>query len=520
VRSRTAPCLLAAAAAAAAWLPPATPVTAGRQRPIEWELVGTYATGLADVEAGLTSGEVAALNGDLLFVSNASDVSVDIVDVSDPGSPALVERVDLAAYGESVTSVAASKRLVAVTVESGTSPGRLVVFSHGGDGIRTAVVGAGPDMVTFTPNGGHILVANEGEPSGYEDGDIDPAGSVSLVQATRRGPLWVHDIGFDEFDPGRPRAGELPGDVRIYGSPLPSLDLEPEYVTVADDGRRAWVSLQENNAIAVLDLRSGRVERISSLGFKDHSLPANGFDASDRDGGINIQPWEQVLGMFQPDALAAFRVRGRDYVLSANEGDAREYDGLDEAARLSDTTTDESFGPTRADEQLGRLNVTTAAPGAPSDQSVGYSFGARSFSVWDASKGDLVFDSGEALEQHTAAALPDNFNSNNDENSFDNRSDDKGPEPEAAAVGKVGGRTYGFVGLERIGGVVVVDLSDPASPVIVQYLQNRDFSGGEIGPDSGPEVIDFVPAGQSPNGKPMIAVANEITGTVSMYSPG
>ena len=277
------------------------------------------------------------------------------------------------------------------------------------------------------------------------------------------------------------------------------------------------MSLQENNAIAVLDLHTLTVTRINALGYKDHSVAGNGLDASDQDGGIVINAWANVFGMYQPDALAAFHVGGNDYVLSANEGDAREYAGLVEAARLRSTTTDASFGPSRANNQAGRLNVTTFAPGTVSDQTTVYAFGARSFSVWDGANGALVYDSGDALEHRTATALPANFNSNNTANNFDNRSDDKGPEPEAATIGVINERTYGFIGFERIGGFIVVDLSNPAAPEIVQYLNNRDFLQSPVGPDSGPEVIDFVPAGRSPIGRPLVVVANEITGTVSIY---
>ena len=302
-------------------------------------------------------------------------------------------------------------------------------------------------MVTFTPDGRRILVANEGEPSGYLAGQVDPRGSVSVIDVKPASKLLVTTISFEAFDPGGPRAGDLPAGVRIYGSPLPSLDLEPEYITVSEDGLTAWVSLQENNAIAVLDLHTLTVTRINALGYKDHSVAGNGLDASDQDGGIVINAWANVFGMYQPDALAAFRVGGNDYVLSANEGDAREYAGLVEAARLRSTTTDASFGPSRANNQAGRLNVTTFAPGTVSDQTTVYAFGARSFSVWDGANGALVYDSGDALEHRTATALPANFNSNNTANNFDNRSDDKGPEPEAATIGVINDRTYGFIGV-------------------------------------------------------------------------
>ena len=481
-------------------------------------LLGTYATGLADVANEVASGEVAAMRGGRLYVSNATDISVDIVDVSDPTAPVRLKRIDLSDFGDEVTSVAAGPGLVAAAVDRGAAPGRVVLFTPGGSNLRAVTVGAGPDMVTFTPDGQRLLVANEGEPSGYEPGDVDPAGSVSVIDLVPRRELTVRTIGFEAFDAGGLRAGELPAGVRIFGSPTPSLDLEPEYIAVSSDGRRAWVSLQENNAIGILDLDALEVERIDALGWKDHSLVGNGLDGSDQDGGISIKPWANVRGLYQPDALAAFEVGGQPYVLSANEGDAREYDGLVEAARLRSQTTDASFGPARANNQIGRLNITTKSPAGPAPQSVVYSFGARSFSVWDGDDGSLVSDSGDALEQLVKGALPANFNSNNTANNFDSRSDDKGPEPEAAAVAVVDGTTYGFIGLERVGGVVVVVLDDPTDPTIVQYVNNRSFAGSAIGTDSGPEVIDIVPAGDSPTGHLLVVVANEVSGTVSIYT--
>jgi hypothetical protein len=518
MRVRTVP-VVAAVGLVASSLLGATAQAAPPPPPPHWERVSTYTTGLADVAEELTSGEVAALDGDRLFVTNASDVSIDIVDVSDLTTPTLIERIDLSAYGDTVTSVDAKQGVVAVAVEEGANPGKLVFLNRAGDILGDVTVGAGPDMVTFAPVGLRVLVANEGEPTGYGAADdVDPKGSITVVDLLPFfGPI-VRTIDFTAFDPGQSRAGELPAGVRVFGSPLPSLDLEPEYIATDELGLKAYVSLQENNAIAVLDLLRLRVERIDGLGYKDHSKPGNGMDTSDQDGGINITARPNILGMYQPDAVATFRVNGKLYVLSANEGDAREYDGLVEEARLRAQTTDASFGPARANNVSGRLNVTTRPPASAFPQSTVYAFGARSFSLWDARTGALVHDSGDLLERFTATALPDNFNSNNSENTFDDRSDNKGPEPEAVAVGTVSGRTYGFVGLERIGGVVVVDLSNPRNPQIVQYLQNRSFATDEVGQDSGPEVIQFVDAGKSPSRQPLLVVSNEITGTVSIYT--
>lgn len=900
---------------------------------LSFELFGRYDTGLAVVGEN-TSGETAALRGNRLFVTNATDVSLDIVDVSKPGSPNLIKRVPLSMYGSSVTSVDVSSRnLVAVAVVgfTKTDPGTVVFLSRQGDVMRTATVGALPDMVTFTPDGGRLLVANEGEPDCYGAGCVDPEGSVSIVDVLPlKHQLPVKTVRFTDV--------VIPDGVRIFGpNATPAQDLEPEYISVSKDGETAWVTLQENNAIAEIDLDKAKVKAIRPLGYKDFNaaattettvlkhppsigvaggktlflggfsglfyegrtksgklkfvthtdrgpngeptgvrrpfllpdftpeivrmqlnprngklritqriplrgpdgallsglpntaIPGNGntpyndeipvdlfdnvlpldplggdfegivvdaqghfwmcdeyrpaiyrfdangvmverfvpagtaaaagaapgtfgiealpavlaqrrqnrgfegmalqngklyafvqsparnpaslsngtlnglqnvrvvefdpvtyatrqflyvmdnplpmgaddtradkigdvaalpgggllvverdddaidsddpatitkkvyatsltgataltpdldilyningvtksldqmstaelatvgvaplakvlhvdlaaagydkvekveglavidadtiavindndfgvagisidtatgtfeylpdytpepivlgivdtpgLDASDRDNVINIRKWP-VYGMYQPDAMANFRVGHKTYLVTANEGDARDYDGFSEESRARAIRNQYPALPELADDrQLGRLTVTTAVPGG--DLSRPYVFGARSFSIWNAATGALVWDSGSELEARTASALPGFFNADNEEDNFDNRSDNKGPEPEGVAVGEVDGRTYAFVGLERIGGVMVYDVSDPRAPEFVEYLTTRSFGGETLGPDAGPEVLRFVDRHASPTGKPMLVVAHEITGTVTMWS--
>lgn len=244
-------------------------------------------------------------------------------------------------------------------------------------------------------------------------------------------------------------------------------------------------------------------------------IKTEGLDASDRDNVINIRNWP-VYGMYQPDAIANFAVNNQRYLITANEGDARDYSGFAEEARVKSIKANYPGIPAVADDlQLGRLTVTTATPGG--DLTQPYVFGTRSFSIWNATSGAQVYDSGSELEVRSAAAFPANFNSNSDENNFDNRSDNKGPEPEGVAVGKIDGRTYAFVGLERVGGAMMYDITNPAAPSFVQYLTNRDFSANPVGPDSGPEIVRFVDTQHSPNGKPMVMISNEISGTVSLW---
>ena len=261
---------------------------------------------------------------------------------------------------------------------------------------------------------------------------------------------------------------------------------------------------------------------------------ATGLDASDRDNAINIRPWP-VKGMYQPDAIAAFsynpsrRNSGATQTLlvMANEGDARDYETFAEEARVRDLVLDPVAFPDaaalRENTALGRLTVTTQLgdPDRDGDYDELYAFGARSISI-RTTTGALVWDSGDDLEQLTAAALPAHFNADNagSNNNRDNRSDNKGPEPEGLVVGKAYGRTYAFVGLERIGGVVVCDITDPTAPRWITYVNNRDFSQAPdsgLAGDLGPEGLVFIRAEDSPNGSPLLIVANEISGTTTVF---
>jgi len=495
--------------------------------PAAFAFVGRYATGLPG-----TSAETVALLGDRMFVSNATAAALDVVDIANPASPQLVRRLDLAAYGSEVTSVAASATLVAVALKGDpkTDPGSVLLLNRSGDLLATAPTGAGPDAITFTPNGRRLLVANEGEPSSYGRPDsVDPEGSISIVTVPRelakrtrprKAPLQSRTVHFRDFNAGARRHAELPAGVRIFG-PGASVaqDLEPEYIAVAADGKSAFVTLQENNAIAILALPTGRIRKIVALGYKDHATSA--LDASDRDSGtgsngaIDIRTWQHVRGMYQPDQIAAFTAGGQTFLLTANEGDARDYDGFAEERRAAEVADTGAIPAAAVNAQLGRLTVTSATPGGPSGQTTLYAFGARSFSIWNANA-EQVWDSGDLLERLVARVFPGDFNKSNDGNGgFDSRSDNKGPEPEGAIVGVVGSRTYAFVGLERQGGVVVADVTDPTAPVLVQYLVTRVFGGSTVGPDSGPEGLSFLASG--PNGGPLLAVANEVSGTVALF---
>jgi 2',3'-cyclic-nucleotide 2'-phosphodiesterase/3'-nucleotidase/5'-nucleotidase len=486
--------------------------------PIGTYASGTFAGGAAEIV------EYDSLN-ERLFVVNTAAAKVDAIDISTPSAPTLAFSIDVSPFGVRASSVAvhSQRQLVVAVVPNPVAqqPGTAAFYDLDGTFLSAVKVGSNPDKVEFTPNGAYALVANEGIPNASYT--VDPEGTVSVI-TVRNGRIAQSDVrsaGFQAFN-------NVPLDpsIRIFG-PGASVaqDLEPEHLVAAQNNLTAWVSLQENNAVAVVDVPSATVTGLFGLGFKNHSLPGKGLDPSDRDNGIRIANWP-VFGMYQPDSIEEFKIGSTSYLLTANEGDAREYAAFAEEARVGTLTLDPAAFPNAAalkqQAALGRLRVTTAMGDTDHDGDFDqlYAFGARSFSIWTTT-GSLIFDSGDALEQITAAALPTNFNSNNDaNNSFDTRSDDKGPEPEGVALGKVGSKTYAFIGLERVSGVVVYDISTPAAPVFVQYVNPRNFAGspaaGTAG-DLGPEGLFFIPIGESPIQSPLLIVANEVSGTTTIY---
>jgi DNA-binding beta-propeller fold protein YncE len=356
---------------------------------------------------------------------------------------------------------------------------------------------------------------------------VDPEGSVSIVDLSAgAGELrsdHVTNVDFRAFN-----EAALDPSVRVFGPGASAAqDFEPEYITVTSDSKTAYVTLQENNAIAVVDIAAGKATRVMGLGFKDHSVAGNGLDASDKDAAIRIQSWP-VKGMYQPDSIACFTSGDMRYLITANEGDHRDYGGFCERFRVGDATIAldgnvfDDADSLKAKTNLGRLYVTKTLGDADADGVCEdlYAFGTRSFSIWTEA-GRLVFDSGDQLERITAERLSAQFNSDHTKNgSFDNRSDNRGPEPEGIALGLLGGRLYAFIGLERVGGIMVYDISFPQAPRFVTYVNNRNFSGdpaaGTAG-DLGPEGLAFIPASDSPNGKPLLAVGNEVSGTVTIF---
>ncbi len=459
---------------------------------------------------------------------------------------ALVEAEDgTFQYGD-MTSVAISPDsttlAAALQAQGSNDAGRVALFTCEEDGSLTleALVetGAQPDMVTFAGDG-VVLTADEGEPrEGYGENIADPKGSVTVVDVESQESTVVD---FTAFDSQRDQLAEA-GIVLKKGS-TPSVDLEPEYIAVS--GGKAYVTLQENNAIAVLDIDSQTFEGVYSAGFEDHSTTA--IDLDKKDDAYDPQTYESLLGIRMPDGIAAFTVEGTTYLVTANEGDAREWGDEDQGTfYLSEDERD--FGEEGVTSPTGAITAENSGLTGKVvffktedfdglDPEKDYVFGSRSFTVFQVTENGLeeVFTSGDDFEALTAQYVPEYFNASNDNAVLDDRSGKKGPEAESVTVGTVDGKTYAFVALERTGGVMVYDVTDPAAITFVNYVNTRDFGttvegsqeyeDGELdkwvtGGDVAPEGLLFLDAASSPNGEPLLLAACEVSGTVAVYQLG
>lgn len=436
----------------------------------------------------------------LFAVNNSAVNKIDVIDISNPSAPKVVASISMQPYGGFVNSVDVYDGKLAACIESlnKQAPGKVVVFdTESLVPLKSITVGALPDMVTYSEDGNFILTANEGEPNdSYTD---DPIGSVSIINV--KNGYTVTNVDFAGF---ASKVAELSSKgFRVFGPGLNiSKDVEPEYITTSEDGRLAWVTLQENNAIAELDIRSATVRAIYPLGFKNYALAGNTVDVSDRDSKISFGS-ANVFGVFMPDAIASMKYQGKTYLFTANEGDAREYTGFSEIKRVNQVVLDPVAFPNaaalRADAVLGRLNMTTTLGDKDKDGDFDeiYSLGSRSFSVWDASTGSLVWDSKDFLDRETfTLGLYD-----------DARSDDKGSEPEAITLGRVGAKTIAIVGMERADAMAIYDVTDPTAPVFVKMYKTGDA----------PEGVLFIPASKSPIQQSLIVVSSENDGFVKIY---
>ncbi|GAA4340143.1 choice-of-anchor I family protein [Mucilaginibacter gynuensis] len=439
-----------------------------------------------------------------LFVVNNGGVNkIDVIDFKDPPKMTVIHSILMAPYGGAVNSVAVSNGKLAAAIESSDKQanGKVAVFKTDDySEVKVINVGALPDMITFSPDGKYIMTANEGEPNTTYTND--PEGSISIISVADN--YTVTTINFAAF---ASKEAELKAKgFRIFGLGNNFLkDIEPEYITISDDSKTAWVTLQENNAIAKVDIASKTITNIFPLGFKDYNVAGNEINVSDKDdNSMELAKWN-VKGIYMPDAIAVTEANGIPYLFTANEGDAREYDAFAEVKRIKDIKLDATAFPDASNLQkegkLGRLNITTTLGDTDNDGDFDalYSLGSRSFSVWNGNDGTQVFDSKNELDVKTIAATAYD----------DGRSDDKSVEPEGIAIGKIGNKKVAFVGMERADAVAVYDITDPTKPVYLQLLKTGDA----------PEGVLIIPAKNSPTKKSLLVVSSEGDGVLKVYAP-
>jgi len=561
-------------------------------RALNVEVVGRFATGIYGKSAAeivqfhKTSNAAFSING----ASNQIEViSLSNLSTTEVGNPIGDESLSSNAFTfpltvtvknstgvekemllGAVNSIAIKGDLLAIAVEGKVKQdnGAILFYSLNevGEGsfIKAVEAGALPDMVTFTPDGNKVLVANEGEPN--SDYSNDPEGSISIISVVDVMPADVamtinlstdlifsdDNIDSEDFDTDAKRLAILTKAGVKFAGPKGNTvakDLEPEYITTSSDSKMAYVSLQENNAIGLINLEDLTIE-VKALGYKDWGKYQ--LDFSNKDEVPEFKSIQGLYGMYQPDTLASYTWNGATFIVSANEGDAREYDGFSEEVRVKDIIdTDElnqvlstelqrQYDESGGKNYLGRLKVTTAL--GDDDQNGEFeklfAYGARSFSIWDKNV-NLVFDSGDDFGKISSAILGNNFNAAHTENKGDNRSDDKGGEPEAIDVGEIAGRTYAFIAQERAGDLFVYDITNPFNSTFVTHYNNRDFavdyemdddlanpcdtnegmdcSNVNMAGDLGPESIKFISAANSPTNNPILIIGNEVSGTVTIY---
>lgn len=472
------------------------------------EDAGTFAETGSYTVGGAGAAEITAFDPatNRLFVVNntAGNNRIEVIDFKDPTAMKSIGSIPVAPYGGLVNSVSVHDGKLAAAIESTDKQanGKVVVFKTSDySEIKVVTVGALPDMVTFSPDGKYILSANEGEPN--DTYTIDPTGTVSIISVANN--YAVTTIDFAAF--ASQKAALMTKGFRVFGPGNDFLkDIEPEYITISEDSKTAWVTLQENNAIAKINIDSKTVTDIFPLGFKDYNLDGNEIDPSDKDNIMLLGKWK-VKGMYLPDAIAVLESAGTPYLFTANEGDSREYAGFSEIQKIKDKTIilDPTAFPTasllKKDEQLGKLNISTTLGDTDGDGDFDelYSFGARSFSIWNGNSGAQVYDSKNELDaKNIAAGFYD-----------DNRSDDKGVEPEGITIGTVGAKKLAFVGLERSDAVAIYEVSNPSKPVFLQLLKTGDA----------PEGVLFIAAKNSPTKKSLLLVSSEGDGQIKVYTP-
>ncbi|MFL2912127.1 MAG: choice-of-anchor I family protein [Opitutales bacterium] len=435
----------------------------------------------------------------ILYVVGGGNVLLT-VNLSNPAIPVLDNNISL---GATAQSVAVKNGYVAIALSNSTDKtqnGTVALYSvatkdKNASLVTTFTAGALPDSVAFSSDGNVIVVANEGEPN--DAYTVDPEGSITVIRLNRKNPTAsvVHQLGFSSFTASNLTAA----GVRLSGpnKNVPTKDLEPEYVTIAPNGEKAFVSLQENNAIAIIDLLSDipKIESVVGAGIKDWSVGGLIVDTTDKDSGVNFGS-ASFKGLNMPDGMDAYTAGdGRTYFIAANEGDGREYEYTnvngDDVISYTDENRSKDFGLTIGGGN--RIKMTTWDKNGDGSISADerFAFGGRSFTIYD-DEGTLVFDSGDLLDTKA-----------NEVGSYpDGRSDDKGSEPEGVEIANIGGRSIAFIAMERSSTVAVFDVTNPKDSVFLEMIKlNASLVS--------PEGLKYISAKDSGNGKDLLVISAE-----------
>nr|WP_298147691.1 hypothetical protein [uncultured Pseudomonas sp.] len=303
--------------------------------------------------------------------------------------------------------------------------------------LKSLEVGVWPDSVAFSPAGDYLLVANEGEAyvhdgQGFRSGD----GAISLidlregVMQARHRLIALPDLaglaGATQAEHQRLLERVIDGEeLKVPFGTSPE-HIEPEYVAFSPDGTRAYVSLQENNAVAVVDMARGELSKVFGLGTVRH--------AADVLADGRYEPNAELFALREPDALAV-SADGR-YLVTADEGDS--------------------------DPKIAKI-----AAGLPSG-------GGRTISVFDSISGELLGDTAGQLDDMAAKAgvYPDL------------RSPNKGSEPEGVVSFDAFGKRLAVASLERADALALIDLDRPAQPKVLQVLGVGEGAGsGNLAPE-------------------------------------
>lgn len=487
---------------------------------------------------------------DRLFTTNGAENRIDIYDLSDVENPEFIKSVTLDEYGDGITSVAAGRKSIVAAVEvdptfasDGTptvNSGVLVVMDTDGNIVSSIELdGVLPDSVTFAKDETTALVAIEAEPVCAADNpataDVDesadfslandPEGQIVIVDLSDPENPTKKNVTFDSFTAADAvAAGLVVSKVQTDFAK----DVEPEYVAAVDNNL-AYATLQEANGIAEIDLNTATVTKIYSAGTVDRGVV--GLDASNRDEDDNLETFDNVVGLNQPDTVSTFAIHMDNYFITANEGDAREYDCIDDDDRAKDLSLDPTAFPTAAnlqlDEVLGRAKVDSNFGDTDGDgdyDQIGLR-GGRSMTIFK--NGELLFDTEELIATEMKKIVGDDrlmngqFEIDGDNVVYDasSRADDKGGEPEGVTIGVTGERRVAVLGLERFSALLFFDITDPATPSLISWEQMQPLESTPLAESTAwsPEGMVFVPSWQSPNGKPLVITSYEMSGTMTIH---